>query len=144
MCRDGHTFLAFTSPAFPEKFLAGSRPSATGNSSRSAFSWESWGSSAERPAAPSQPELGAWRGFCVAFAAAPAGCAVLCSLRRVRSTGFGCFPAGRPEHSQVGCGPSGRGLPVPPAPPPPWSSSEAAVRASRVTVLLSRQEACLG
>lgn len=36
------------------------------------------------------------------------------------------------------------GRPVPPAPPPTWTSSGVAVRDSCVTFLLSRQKACLG
>lgn len=100
-----------------------------------------WRSSAERPAAPSQPELGAWRGFC-------------CCSRRVRGP---LQSQESPEHRvwtfsrrEARAQPSGDaglqagGLPVPPAPPPTWSSSGAAVRDSRVTILLSRQKACLG
>lgn len=90
VCGDCHTFPAFTSPAFPEKFLAGSRPSATVNSSHSAFSWKSSSSSAE-PASRAFVSLNSGPG--VAFAAVPEGCVVLCRLWRVRAQSL---------HSQVG------------------------------------------
>lgn len=92
VCRDCHTFLAFTSPAFPEKFLAGSRPPATVYPSRSAFSWKSWSSSAE-PASRAFVSFNSGPG--VAFAVLPAGCAVLCLPQKrsgAQGSGFGPFP----------------------------------------------------